>query len=96
MFVELYVQTMISKLSRATTIRRTATATMTAPLWGATAMSSGVQASSVASCILLALSCQQIVPPRTTTRSTRLRTAGFSERGTARPRGNLLSLTVIR
>merc|ERR1712032_1412681 len=86
-------KTIISNLSRATTIRRTATATMTAPLWSATALLNIIsQRTSVASCILLALSCQQIARPRTTG----LRTAGFSDRGAARPRGSLLSLPMAR
>merc|ERR1719362_2137764 len=90
-------KTIISNLSRATTIRRTATATMTAPLWSATALLNIIsQRTSVASCILLALSCQQIVRPRTTTRTTGLRTAGFSESGASRPRGSLLSLPMAR
>jgi hypothetical protein len=85
-------KTIISKITRATTIRRTATATMTAPLWSATALSNIMsKRNSVPRCILLALGCQQIVRPRTTTRTTGLRTAGFSDRGAARPRGSLLS-----
>ena len=87
---------MILKILQVATIKHTAMATATAPLWSATATSNGAQTLSTANSIWLDLSCLQNAPPRTTTRTTRPQTGGFSGRGTARWRGNSFAFRMVR